>query len=234
MDVLNVLFSRRDFNQLPDFLCCYTPHPETEPVYILVSDAAHCARQPAADRRAGGGRQGSGGCVFVIRECVSVLDAAFVRFSFIYMCVLHVRVLMCVTGAKSYVRGEVTPPLLRRGVCRGSYQLSESGEHLLPRDRRTHTHTHTHTHPAPWISLAFTQTAGPEETWENGERHEHVFEHVFSDACKCKCCAFDVTEVSLPTEKTSVGKDVYGVTYGGDVCQLLRIRCVATLINLHS
>lgn len=42
--------------------------------------------------------------------------------AFVY---LHVQVLMCVTGADSYVRGEVTPSLPSLGVCRGLYQLSK-------------------------------------------------------------------------------------------------------------
>lgn len=140
----NVLFTWRDFNQLPDFLCCYTPSLETWPAYTLLSDTAHCARQPAANRRAGGGRRCWRGCV-----CASA-DESVVCATRLYMHVfvcLHVRVLMCVTGADSYVRGEVTPSLLSLGVCRGSYQLCKwQGEHLLP----LHTHPYqqaTHTQP---------------------------------------------------------------------------------------
>lgn len=38
---------------------------------------------------------------------------------------LHEKVSMCVTGADSYVRGEVAPSLLSLGVCRGLCHLSK-------------------------------------------------------------------------------------------------------------
>lgn len=119
MDVLMFYLPDETLISSPVFLCCYTPYLETLPVYILLSDTAHCACQPAA----GGGRQGWD--VFMcFCKCVdvNVLDGAFVQYSFIHLCVC---VLMCVTGANSYVRGEVTPSLLSLGVCRGSYQLRQ-------------------------------------------------------------------------------------------------------------
>lgn len=59
---------------------------------------------------------------------------------------LHEKALMCVTGANSYVRGEVTPSLLSLGVCRGLYQLSNWVKTFYP---STHTCINRRTHTQP-------------------------------------------------------------------------------------
>lgn len=115
---------------------------------------------------------------------------------------------MSVTGVGSCVRGEVTRLFLRKGVCRGLYQLQQLIGRNPPSSLRACVNSRAHTQP-PLMSLAFMLTAGEQDNV--GKRGGHV--HLQA------CFLATRTEVSVahllprrqrrevPIKMTLVGRD---------------------------
>lgn len=137
----NVLFTW--LNHLPDFLCCDTLPLKRNlriPSYLTLptvpASRLPTGEQKVADVVFGRGEEG----VFCLYLCERGDESVFFfgrchLVMHVSVC-LHENVLMCVTGADSYVRGEVTPSLLSLGVCRGLCHLSK-------------LYQQAHSHPAP-------------------------------------------------------------------------------------
>lgn len=181
----------------------------------ISSNTAHCARQPAAYGRAGGGRRRWGGCVC---ECLwkCVAERAVVRYLYRRACFC---VFACV-GVRDRCRllcqgwGRTLPPQPRCLQRLVSTQRAMGWTPFIP--PHTHPRKQAHTHPAPWMSLAFTLTAGPKTTWENGEGHGRILERM------CLAMHTDGGVVHLllgyqgcqmPTEVTPIDRDAYAVIY---------------------
>lgn len=202
----------------------------------LSSNTAHCARQPAAYGRAGGGRRCWGGCVC---ECLwkCVAERAVVRYLYRRACFC---VFACV-GVRDRCRllcqgwGRTLPPQPRCLQRLVSTQRAMGWTPFTP--PHTHPRKQAHTHPAPWMSLAFTLTAGPKTTWENGEGHGRILERMFlamhTDGGVVHLL-LGYQGCQMPTEVTPIDRDAYAVIYFGVVYQLLESVRVATLINQHS
>lgn len=181
----------------------------------LSSNTAHCARQPAAYGRAGGGRRRWGGCVC---ECLwkCVAERAVVRYLYRRACFC---VFACV-GVRDRCRllcqgwGRTLPPQPRCLQRLVSTQRAMGWTPFTP--PHTHPRQQAHTHPAPWMSLAFTLTAGPKTTWENGEGHRRILERMFlamhTDGGVVHLL-LGYQGCQMPTEVTPIDRDAYAVIY---------------------
>lgn len=106
------------------------------------------------------------------------------EFMFLVGC-LYVWMLMCVTGANSYVRSEVTPSHLGLGVCRGLHQLSKTvGWTPFTPSHKPHS-------PTPLDLIRFTANSRPQDKLgKRGVWLAHVGRMFFSNALKWTGCAF--------------------------------------------
>lgn len=155
-----------------------------------IPSSSRCVCQPVADRRARRWQTGLAQMFFVyIYFFVSVYTEAIwtmpLRHAHLDVCAsvcLREQVLMCVTGADSCVRGEVTPSLLSHR-CLQRFVSTQPTDRVKNLYTPPHTHIHTHlhhqehSHPAPSISLALTLTAGPWDALRNRGGHK-----LFSEA----------------------------------------------------
>lgn len=158
-------------------------------LHALSSNTAHCARQPAAYRRAGGGRRRWGGCVC---ECLwkCVAESAVVQYPYRRACFC---VFACV-GVRDRCRllcqgwGRTLPPQPRCLQRLVSTQRVIGWTPFSPPHTPTPTGAHT---PSPLDVISLYANSRPQDNLAKwGGSRAHSWTHVFSDAYRWKRCAF--------------------------------------------